>query len=207
LYTRYSVHLSELRRGVKHHKDSVLRRAWLKYGENNFIFEIFLRVEDKACLVKLEEKYLQELEPYKPSIGYNMDKSSIGFTTETASLAIQKQILNGRKWTGENNGNAKLNEQQALEIRNLFLEKRLNTIELGRLYKVDKMSISNILSGKTWGFAEDLRPKRLSGEEQLSVGKYSVESKLSVKELSERYGVSIPSIRRAIQAYKKKLNT
>lgn len=66
---RWKTHKSTLRNGT--HMNCVLQRAWDKYGENNFSFEIVEECE-KYLLLETEQKYL-DLNP-----DYNIGKTSSG---------------------------------------------------------------------------------------------------------------------------------
>ena len=80
---RWSNHKSELKRGV--HNNKYLQNAWNKYGEENFKFEILeicniegLNNQEAINKVQdLEQKYLEELQPYGKN-GYNLNKYAHG---------------------------------------------------------------------------------------------------------------------------------
>lgn len=55
-----------------------------------------------------------------------------------------------KKMIGENQGRAKLTNQQVLEIRELLLTGHRNGAAIGRMYGVHKDTISNIKTGKIW---------------------------------------------------------
>jgi group I intron endonuclease len=46
----------------KHHS-IILQRAWIKYGEDIFVFEILEYVDDKNLLIEAEQKWIDELKP------------------------------------------------------------------------------------------------------------------------------------------------
>lgn len=68
IYRRWRDHKNELRRGV--HSNSHLQRAWNKYEESTFIFEV-LEVCNPKTLIAREQLYLQELNPYDDR-GFNI---------------------------------------------------------------------------------------------------------------------------------------
>lgn len=88
---RKDVHLSSLRKG-KHHS-ILLQRAFSKYGESSFIFEILETVEETSLLTR-EQFFLDTLKTYDPSIGYNICKvagSQLGRKhTEDSKAKISK---------------------------------------------------------------------------------------------------------------------
>lgn len=76
---RRNRHVSDLRKGIHH--SIILQRAWVKYGEENFIFEILEEVPDKNKLLEREQYYLDEFKSFIPNIGYNVElnaASSLG---------------------------------------------------------------------------------------------------------------------------------
>lgn len=58
---RKALHLSHLRCN-KHHS-ILLQRAWNKYGEENFRFEVITVIKDKSKLIEIEQLYLDILKP------------------------------------------------------------------------------------------------------------------------------------------------
>lgn len=88
-------HLYELRRNT--HYSSYLQRAWNKYGEESFEFTI-LEVCDKSVIIQREQYWLDELQPYKRNVGYNLlinARNSQGYkhTEESLILIGQKSKL------------------------------------------------------------------------------------------------------------------
>jgi group I intron endonuclease len=67
--TRINGHLYDLRRNK--HNNSYLQRAWNKYGEENFVFEIIEKC-DISDLHSKEHYWVNELNCLNRSIGYNL---------------------------------------------------------------------------------------------------------------------------------------
>ena len=67
--SRQRIHLWSLRKG-KHHSIK-LQRAWLKDGEDAFVFYIIEMVEDKTLLIEQEQIWIERFNAYGPN-GYNM---------------------------------------------------------------------------------------------------------------------------------------
>jgi group I intron endonuclease len=79
-YNRWMVHLNHLRKN-KHHSIH-LQRAWNRYGEQNFKFEIIEKVKDKNNLIKREQYWMDHFDSYNPKYGYNISPtagSQLGF--------------------------------------------------------------------------------------------------------------------------------
>ena len=69
-YNRKKQHLSLLKRGLHH--SVLLQRAWNKYGEKSFVFEILEKVSDIKQLIEKEQYYLDFYESYNSKNGYNI---------------------------------------------------------------------------------------------------------------------------------------
>lgn len=62
-------HLLQLR--TNSHHSILLQRAYNKYGEDNFTFEVLEIITDKKELLKKEQEYIDNLKPFAPN-GYNV---------------------------------------------------------------------------------------------------------------------------------------
>lgn len=92
--SRKSSHLRAFRKGK--HQD-YFQKAYNKYGEKNFIFEILEVVQDEHKLIEREQYYLDLLKPYIRTIGYNIAKiagSQLGFrhSDKTKELLRKQQL-------------------------------------------------------------------------------------------------------------------
>jgi predicted GIY-YIG superfamily endonuclease/DNA-binding MarR family transcriptional regulator len=67
---RFRQHVNQLNRG-KHH-NSHLQRAWDKYGEENFIFEVIERINDKDKLIEREQYWIDHTKCCDEKVGYNI---------------------------------------------------------------------------------------------------------------------------------------
>jgi group I intron endonuclease len=94
--TRINGHLYDLRRGM--HKNSYLQKAWNKYGEEVFIFEI---VEE--CVINnlhsREHYWVNELNCLNKNIGYNIKPTDPNGCSMHSQATIEKlkQINKGKK--------------------------------------------------------------------------------------------------------------
>lgn len=80
---RWSKHKSLLRRNE--HTNPYLQKDWNKFGEKCFEFFTLEELQPLECriatrekVLKLEQKYLDKLQPYRKSIGYNISKTADG---------------------------------------------------------------------------------------------------------------------------------
>jgi group I intron endonuclease len=99
--TRKREHIYALKHKI--HRNSLLQRAWDKYGEENFKFEILEILDTNADLKKIletEQKYLDLLLPYEREIGYNLNPvagSNLGFKMPESAKEKLKIINTGKK--------------------------------------------------------------------------------------------------------------
>lgn len=73
---RMREHLHSLRKNK--HVNNYLQHAFNKYGEENFIFEVYENV-DIDDLIAVEQMILDELKSYDHSIGYNISKNATSY--------------------------------------------------------------------------------------------------------------------------------
>lgn len=76
LRKRKREHIWALRKEA--HINDYLQKAFNKYGEKNFKFEVLEYVANEEDLRKVEQKYLDLFKPYIRSIGYNLCEDSRG---------------------------------------------------------------------------------------------------------------------------------
>jgi group I intron endonuclease len=200
LYNRITVHLCHLRRGTEQHKTSSLGSAWRKYGEECFFVEIIERVESNKDLPRIEQEYLNALTPWVSGIGYNQDKHSTGFTSETAKAVMLEQKLKGRSWKHEENSNAKLSLLTAQKIRSEYLEGATTKL-LTKKYNVSLQTISEVLKGKRWVDGEDIiRDKKLDLPTRKKIAELYGTGRYTYIQLAEIFNCSKDSIGRAVRA-------
>lgn len=92
---RWDKHKSQLK--YNRHENIMLQRAWNKYGENNFIFEVVELCEEYELLI-IEQKYLD----LKPK--YNIGKQASGGDNLT-NHPNKNEIINKRSKTFKHNFN------------------------------------------------------------------------------------------------------
>ena len=94
---RFRHHKNRLR--TEKHHNIILQRAWNKYGEANFLFEIIEEVNDKNILLLREQYYLDNLYPL-----YNICKIAGNTLGRKHTKKTRKKIsLNHHDVSGENN--------------------------------------------------------------------------------------------------------
>lgn len=71
---RWNQHRHDLQKNC--HSNRYLQNAWNKHGEENFVFEVLERFSNKSFLIRLEQYYIDNLEPE-----YNMCPTAGGGDT------------------------------------------------------------------------------------------------------------------------------
>lgn len=105
------------------------REYLLHHGSIPFGFEVMHRCHNSACY---EIKHLEA--------GTHQENMS------DSSLAGRL----GRKMTGEDNPNSKLNEQDVSNILDLYFEGNMTQTAISKTYKVSSVLVSQIVRGVRW---------------------------------------------------------
>lgn len=98
---RWSKHRRDLQRG-KHHSPAI-QRAWDKYGENAFAFEIVL-ICSRADCVMYEQRCLDGFKTCNQKYGYNICPtagSTLGVKHSAEACARKSLLVKGRRHTPE----------------------------------------------------------------------------------------------------------
>lgn len=117
---RWKTHLYALRNN-RHHS-CLLQRAYNKYGEEKFTFEVIEEVKREA-LFEREQYYIDTLMPYKPSVGYNVSEVACGcvLTGErhwTFNLPTEQHHWYGKHHTDEEK--EKISKAQRGELNHAY---------------------------------------------------------------------------------------
>lgn len=106
---RWYGHRRDLRGG--HHHSSVLQRAWNKYGEAAFVFQVMEVIKDIKDLFNAEQRWIDFLQTAKKDKGYNLNPYAMrgGWNarlTEEDATEIKRRRLSGesRKTIAEDFG-------------------------------------------------------------------------------------------------------
>lgn len=89
--------------GNSHHS-ARLQRAWRKYGAQLFVFEVLEIVPELRELVHVEQRYLDQIRPFDPEIGYNICPSAgsvLGMKRSEEWRAMMSAAFKGRSYSDE----------------------------------------------------------------------------------------------------------
>ena len=167
---RWRTHKRELKKGIHH--GIRLQRAWNKYGEENFKFEILVECEINHLLSE-EHYWATMLNVHNTEYGYNTQPTSPngkrGHAAETIEKIRQKAI--GRKWKPED------------------IEKRSKT-NIGRKASEEtkrKMSIGISAARKRWEpDSERQKQANISRSKKLKGRIFTEEHKRKIGEANKR---------------------
>ena len=128
LNKRYYTHVGLLRKD--RHSNKHLQRSWNKYGEYNFKFSVIEYVDNNNDLIIREQYWMDELQAFHPSTGYNIRKiasSNLGLIFSKEARIRMSISQTGRKHSIET-------------LRKLSLCKRKENLSQSTL---DKYSLAN----------------------------------------------------------------
>jgi len=149
---RWNKHLSQLKRG--NHHSPHLQRAWTKYGEADFRFDVLEYVQDVRDLLSVEQEWLDALGAFNTS---RRASSRLGVRVSDETRAKISKAHKGRKKSAQ--------ERQAhLEgVRNMPAEARQRIVDGCKVYarssaaleKIRRLGLSR--RGSVWSEAQKAR--------------------------------------------------
>jgi group I intron endonuclease len=155
---------------INQHHSIKFQRAWNKYGEQNFIFEIIEEVRDKQLLLEREQYWMDFFQSYKN--GYNIcikagnclgikrscktknkiSKAQMGKKHHSYgknhSKEHKQKISEAMK--GENHHNVKLTLEKVQEIRKKYIPRKYTLKMLAKEYNISICQIGFIINNKSW---------------------------------------------------------
>ena len=201
---RWRKHIKLLEKN-KHHSIH-LQRAWNKYEEDNFVFEILEKVENKKNLIEREQIYL---DIFKPE--YNI--YIIAGSASGTKLSSERKEKIKQQVGKENNPNSKLTQKQINEIREGYIKNKYSVKMLTNKYNVGKSCIRRIIDNESWkdenyvpctkkeNFKKENNPAaRLTLKQVSEIRKlYKSNKKNTLKFLAKKYSVAFCTIHKIIQ--------
>lgn len=196
---RWAEHKKVLRRDC--HKNTFLQRAWDKYGEDNFSFEV-LELCDINDLNNCEIKYINQYDSFNSDKGYNL----------TSGGDSKKEIANSTRQKLSENilGKNHPNRKEVICLETLFV---YDTIKYAaNSVGVDYSMITRCccgeiceVAGKHWMFYEDyldakaedvckMMDQHMPGKEKKIIYLNTDEIFNSIKEASEKTNINANSI-------------
>lgn len=168
--------------------NSPLHRSFRKYGYENFEYDILAKdIDDLDILNYLQIYYIKKFNTQIPN-GYNIEQGGANAPKPKTEQHKEKLI-----W-----GQAKLTEEEVIELRKAYQEKKSPTEIYNEKYK-DKLhynSFLNIWTGKRYGlimpevFEDKGRHTKLTEEIVKQIKIKRRDTNLSYEKLANEFGVS-----------------
>lgn len=184
---RYNAHKSNYQNPNNTEYNSLLHKAFRKYGFDNFTYEILVKdIDDINVLNELEIYYIQKFNCQTPN-GYNVEAGGKNCAKPKTLEHRKKEI-----W-----GQAKLTEEEVIELRKAYRDKKSPT-EIYKKNYANRMhynSFLNIWSGRRYALImpevfQNGRHTKLNAEIVKKIRKDRETTNLSYDKLAEKYGVS-----------------
>lgn len=185
-----------------------LQQAWIKYGEESFLFEVLEVVEKKEDILEKEQYWMDLLCAYKKGLNSCPVANLSLHSKETKRLMSKiakegfksgrrmsfykgKSLLDSTKFKlsvaaleRHTQSHRVLTETQVLEIIEL-LKRKLPHKYISELYGVKKTTITKISTGRTWKYLNPDAPYSMyvtKQEPNLNLSRYAEVSKYSEKD-------------------------
>lgn len=180
-----------------------VHRAIRKYGWNNFKKEIIDESYSLEEILLKENFWIKYCFSKNHRYGYNL----IDGGRQPSNWKPQKEIIN--KFSGENNGRAKMSQQDACNIRKRYLMGQINIQDLAKEYCCSATCIERIIKNKTYydhnyivDFAALKRARAATAKYTTKISKDKINiivneylnSNSSQKDLANKYNVSLSAI-------------
>ena len=184
---RYNAHKSNYQNPNHTEYNSLIHKAFRKYGFNNFTYEVLVKdIDDINVLNELEIYYIKKFNCQTPN-GYNVEAGGKNCAKPKTLEHRKKEI-----W-----GQAKLTEEEVIELRKAYRDKKSPTEIYNKKYK-DRLhynSFLNIWVGKRYSLImpevfQNGRHTKLTAATVKQIRKDREQTNLSYDKLAEKYGVS-----------------
>lgn len=202
IYERWSEHKRELSKN--NHHSILLQRAWNKYGEENFEFNVLEKCNESELLDK-EQYYLDLYVAYDKNKGYNIARHSSApmkgrkHSQETIAVLIEG-LKNRDKSTwlkGQDAHNSKLKDEDIPEIKRMIYE-GYKICDIADTYRVKPNTITQIKTGARWKHIDTVyddliiqQPKqKLKEEDIIEIKKLLIDNKLTITEIANKYDIT-----------------
>lgn len=184
---RYNNHKSSYKNPNSKEYNSLLHKAFRKYGFNNFTYEILAQnIDDIDILNQLEIAYIKQFNCKTPN-GYNIEDGGKNGKKPKTLEHRKKEI-----W-----GQAKLTEKEVIELRLAYKNKKSPTQIYNEKYadKLHYNSFLNIWTGKRYGLImpevfNTGRHTKLTAEIVRKIREDRQKLNLSYYKLAQKYNVS-----------------
>lgn len=203
---RWREHKRDLKSN-KHHSQH-LQKAWNKYGEDCFEFNILEECNREETLIR-EQYYLDKFQSFNKNKGYNIAKNSSApmmgrkFSEETlAKLSEGVKNRDESCWLrGEDKFNSKFKDEDIVEIKRMISE-GCKIVDISKLYDVGANTITQIKTGERWSHIKteydnliiQTPRQKLTEENVIEIKKMLIECNLTIIEIANIYNLTFANI-------------
>ena len=194
---RWNKHKKGLRNN--RHDNSMLQRAFNKYGEEAFIYKIIHLCDELDDLNELEKYYIKKYDTYNN--GYNLTLGGEGYVIKSEEVMneIRKKVRESArsksKFTIKQIENVKIMLSKPSELR-----QNLKIKDISEKTGVDKSVIYNILKMGSWvDVREDLNEQIILENKKNKLAGLIVDDflkkELTINEISQKYELTVETVR------------
>ena len=184
---RFNSHKSNYLNPNSSEYNSLIHRAFRKYGFDNFKYEVLAKdIDNIKVLNELEIYYIKKFNSQIPN-GYNVEDGGKNCTKPKTLEQRKKEIWN----------QAKLSEEEVIELRKAYLNKKSPTEIYENNYKnrLHYNSFLNIWTGKRYGLImpevfDNGRHTKLNADIVRKIRKDREDNKISYDKLALKYNIS-----------------
>ena len=188
---RYNAHKSNYQNPNHTEYNSLIHKAFRKYGFNNFTYEVLVKgIDDINVLNELEIYYIKKFNCQTPN-GYNVEAGGKNCAKPKTLEHRKKEI-----W-----GQAKLTEEEVIELRKAYRDKKSPTEIYNKKYKnrLHYNSFLNIWTRRRYGLImpevfEKGRHTKLTADIVKKIRKDKETLNLSYQKLADKYDISKSTI-------------
>lgn len=83
-----------------------------------------------------------------------IDNKLVNLKWGTREENVADMFVNGKRFRGEKHPWSRLNEGKVREIRNIYATGKHVQREIAKMFGIDTSTVSNIITGKRWGYVE-----------------------------------------------------
>jgi len=169
--TRKNGHLYDLRKGV--HKNDYLQKAWNKYGELNFKFEV-VELCDTDLLHEKEHFWVDYYSCLDREIGYNLkptDPDGCSLHSEETKEKLRQHFKGKKLHPNCYEAGKKYNHSEECKINLAKAREKLKNVDFYKVHSIKRKQVKNTITGEIY---ESLRV----ASDILNIPKYELSRRL-----------------------------
>lgn len=134
------------------HKNILLQRAWNKYGEDDFTYDILEQITDKQIIRERELYYINSLDCLNKKKGYNINKTTNSVDCNSkefkqgrikTKLIMQRRSTKYKQWKSGNLADKELSKNELSQFKNWLNSKNKDRIINEEIRKKQSLAAKN----------------------------------------------------------------